>query len=242
MTLIKQYSLFTARFALLPVISGPFVVSTTSRASAIEWAHIITGFATLYLILFLLLLSAKHPEVRLSAIVALLLGLLEAVPGVPELHAAISPVLFATLAWSVVTLPAAEETARGKSRRILLLPALVLLPIFFGVGYRHQTSGVVSHLAAAIPVGGLLLIFCMVLNERHPSRLKLRNACNITMATVLFQFVFGIGALITGMLDLDSGLLLSIVRTAHITGAAAVLASTAMLAIEYRRSLPFTPE
>ena len=68
------------------------------------------------------------------------------------------------------------------------------------------------------------------------------SASETTLTFGLAIFFIGIGALITGMLDLDSGLLLSIVRTAHITGAAAVLASTAMLAIEYRRSLPFTPE
>jgi hypothetical protein len=77
----------------------------------------------------------------------------------------------------------------------------------------------------------------MVLNERHPADMKLRSACNITIAAVLFQVVFGIGALIIRMLEVESGLLLAIVRTAHITGAAPVLASSTMLAIQYRRSV-----
>lgn len=234
---MKKYAVFTARFALVPIVSGPFVVSMTGRASGLEWTHVITGFATIYLIFGLLLLSAKHAEVRLSAAVALAAGLLEAIPGMPQLHAAVSPVLFAALAWAVFTLPAGQETARGKSRWIFLLPALVLLPIFFGVEYRHQTSGVVSHLGAAVPVAGVLLVFCMLMNERHPANVKLRSACNLTIAAVLFQIGFGIVTLIVRMLDLESGLVLAVARTAHITGAAPVLAASTMLAIQYRRSV-----
>jgi hypothetical protein len=234
---MKRYAVFTAKFALAPMISGPFVVSTTGRASGLEWAHIITGFATIYLILGMLLISTKHAEFRLPAVVTLTVGLLEAIPGMPQLHAAVSPVLFATLAWAVIALPAEQETARGKSRWIFVLPALVLLPIFYGVGYRHQTSGFLPHIGAALPVAGLLLIFCAALNERHPADTKLRRACNLTIAAVLFQIVSGIVVFMIRLLEIESGLFLGIARTAHITGAAPVLAASTELAIQYRRSL-----
>ncbi|HWE52060.1 MAG TPA: hypothetical protein VG273_19865 [Bryobacteraceae bacterium] len=236
---MKRYAVFTARFALVPMISGPFVVSATGRASGLEWAHIVSGFAVLYLIFFLLLLSAKHSEVRLPAIAALAIGLVEAIPNVPQLHAAVSPVLFAILAWAVIAAPAGEETAHGKNQAVLFLPALVLLPILYGVRYRHQTSGLMSHLGAALPVAGFLLILCLVLKERHAANTLLCTACNITIGAVLFQVVFGIATLILRMLDLNSGISLAIVRTAHITGAAPVLAASTMLAIQYRRDGSF---
>ncbi len=142
---MKRYAIFTAQFALVPMISGPFVVSLTGRASVVEWAHIIAGFATIYLIVALLLLSAMTGQIRPSVCVALAAALLEAIPGVPQLHATVSPILFATLAWAAMTPPSVQEKARqkghGKRRWIFVLPALVLLPIFYGVGYRHQTSG-----------------------------------------------------------------------------------------------------
>jgi heme A synthase len=222
---MKRYAVFTARFALAPMISGPFVVSMTGRASGLEWAHIVTGFATIYLIIGLLLIPAKNQGIRLPAVVALALGLLEAIPGTPRLHAAVSPVLFATL-----------EIAPGRSRRVFVLPALVLLPILYGVGYRHQTSGIVAHLGAALPVAGLLLVCCTVLNERHPGKTKLRRACNLTIAAVLFQIVLGIVVLIVRLLEIEGGLLLAVARTAHITGAGPVLAASMELAIQYRRS------
>lgn len=233
---MKRYAVFTARFVLVPMISGPFVVSATGRASGVGWAHIITGFETIYLVIGLLLMSAKHRQIRLQAMVALALGLLEAVPGMPQLHAAVSPILFASLAWAVIALASGRETEREKSRWIFVLPALVLLPIFYGVGYRHKTSGFVPHIGAALTVAGLVLGICAVLNERNPTNTKLRRACNIAIAAVLIQVVFGIVAFIIRLLEVEGGLLLTYARTAHITGAGVVLAASAELAIQYRRS------
>lgn len=230
---MKRYAVFTARFALVPMISGPFVVSTNGRASGLGWAHIVTGFATVYLIVGLVLMSARHRQIRRQAALALALGLLEAIPGMPRLHAAVSPVLFASLAWAVISL---QETAPRKNSWIFVLPGVVLLPIFYGVGYRHQTSGFMPHIGAALPVAGLLLGFCMFLNERHPGSTKLRTACNLTIAAVLFQVVFGIVAFIVRLLEMEGGLLLMYARTAHITGAALVLAASTELAAQYRRS------
>lgn len=232
---MKRYAVFTARFALVPMISGPFVVSATGRASWLEWAHIVSGFATIYLTVGLLLMSARHRQIRRQALLILPVCLLEAIPGMPRLHAAVSPVLFAMLAWAVISLPSGQQTAQGKTRWIFALPALVLLPIFYGVGYRHQTSGFLPHIAAGLLVAGLLLTCCMVLNERHPADTKLRRACTLTIAAVLFQVVFGIAAFIIRLLEIEGGLFLAVTRTLHITGAAPVLAAATELAIQYRR-------
>jgi hypothetical protein len=232
---MKRYVVFAARFALVPMISGAFLGSTTGRESWLEWAHIIAGFATIYLILGLLLISAKNGKNRLFAAIALAGALLEAIPGMPRLHAMVSPVLFATLACGVMMLHSGRQTAPGRSRRVFTLPALVLLPIFYGVGYRHQTSGFVPHVGAALLAAGTLLVFCMVQNERHSANKRLRRACNLTIAAVVFQIVFGFAAFIIRLLEIEGGLWLAIVRTAHITGAAPVLAAAAELAIQYRR-------
>jgi hypothetical protein len=232
---MKRYAVFTARFALVPMISGTFVVSAAGTAAVIEWAHIILGFAALYLILGLLLMAFRHRQVRPQAAVALALGLLEAIPRVPRLHAAVSPVLFATLAWAVMSLPEGNEIAPEKSRWIFGLPALVLLPIFYGVGYRHQTSGFLPHIAAALLVAGLLLGVCIAQNERHPTNAALRRACNLTITAVVLQVVLGFAAFIIRLLEIQNGFLLTIVRTAHITAAALVLAASVEFALQYRR-------
>jgi heme A synthase len=234
---MKRYAVLTTRFALVPTISGTFVISTNGRASGLEWAHTITGFATIYLILGLLLMAARHRQIRLQAAVALAVGLLEAIPGMPRLHAVVSPVLFASLAWAVSVLLSGPEPARGNSRWIFLLPAFIMVPILYGVGYRHKTSGFLPHIGAALLVAGLLLCFCMVMNERHPENTNLRRACNLTIAAVLFQVVFGIVAFIIRLLEIEGGLLLAYARTAHITGAALVLAASMELVVQYRRGV-----
>jgi heme A synthase len=236
---MKRYALFTGRFVLVPMISGTFVVSQSRPASLIEWAHVITGFATIYLILGLLLFSfssRQHARLRLPAAVALALVLLEGIPGVPRLHALVSPLLFAILAWAATALFPEPQPTPARSRWIFALPTLVLLAIFYGVGYRHQTSGVLSHLGAALSAAGILLGYCVYLNDRYPADRKLRTVSSLTIAAIIFQVVFGIVAYIVSLLEINGGLILSVARAAHITGAGLVLAASVELAIQFRRT------
>ena len=229
---MKRYSVFAARFALVPMISGPFVTGT---ASWLARAHIVSGIATIYLIIVLLLKAARHREMRLQAGLALLLGLTEAIPGMPRLHAAVSPLLFATLAWGVISLSDSRARTTERSPWIFAIPVAVLLPIFYGVSYRHQTSGFLAHIGAALLAAGFLVMFSMVVKERHAADAQLGQACNLMMAAVVVQIVFGIGAFVIRLLEIENGLLLAVVRTLHITGAAPVLAASAELATRYRR-------
>ena len=233
---MKRYTVFVARFALVAMISGPFVVSPRGPADALELAHIVSGIATFYLTLILLLKAVKNRQIRLQATAALALCLMEALPGMPSLHAAVSPVLFAVLAWAVVSVPEGPPLLSANRPWIACLPALVLLPILYGVGYRHQTSGFLPHIGAALLVAGFLVMCSMVLRDRHPGDERLRRACNLTIAAVVVQIVLGIAAFVIRLIEIENGLLLAVVRTLHITGAAAALAATTELAIQYRRS------
>ena len=152
----------------------------------------------------------------------------------PRLHAAVSPVLFTALAWAAIARPA--EPSITSSRKIFILPALVLIAIFYGTGYRHQTSGVAIHIAAAMLAAGVVLFVCMLINQNHPHDAALRGMANLTIAAVLFQIVAGATALVIRLLDLNGGLALGLARTAHITGAGPLLAASTALAIQYRRS------
>ena len=180
--------------------------------------------------------SPQHVKLRLPAAVAFAVALLEAIPGVPRLHALVSPVLFAILAWAATALFPEPQPTPARSLWIFALPALVLLAIFYGVGYRHQTSGVLSHLGASLSAAGLLLGYCVYLNDRHASNRNLRTVCNLTIAAIIFQVVFGIVAYIISLLEINGGLILSLARAAHITGAGLVLAASVELAIQYRRT------
>lgn len=232
---MKRYPVFVLRFALAAMISGTFVVSLGAPASLIEWAHIVTGIATIYLIIGLVMRSAVYRELRRPAFAALILALAEAVPGVPRLHAALSPILFAVLAWAAIAAPVGMGIAPTGRKRIFILPALVLGAIVYGVDYRHATSGVGLHIAAAMLAAGVLLCVCMVINQNHPDDAGLRGVANMTMAAVLFQIAAGATALVIRMLDINGGLALGLARTAHITGAGLVLAAATVLAIRYRR-------
>jgi hypothetical protein len=138
------------------------------------------------------------------------------------------------LAWGVISLSDDSSAAAERSPWIVAVPAAVLLPIFYGVSYRHQTSGFLPHVGAALLVAGFLVMFSMVLKERHPADTRLCQACTLTIAAVVVQIVFGIGAFVIRLLEIENGLLLTIVRTLHITGAGPVLAASTELAVRYR--------
>lgn len=235
---MKRYAVFVLRFALAPIVSGTFVVSMSGGASLVEWAHIVAGFATIYLIIGLVLRSAMYRELRLPAYTALGLALLEGIPGMPRLHAAISPLLFTALAWAAAASPAERGDAPGKGWRIFVLPALVLTAIVYGVGYRHATSGVAMHIGAAMLAAGVILCFCVAITQNHPQDAALRGMANLTMAVVLFQIAAGGTALVVRLLEINGGLALGLARAAHVAGAGPVLAASTMLAIQYRRRSP----
>jgi hypothetical protein len=196
----------------------------------------LAGVVLLYLIFGLAIRSAQYPELRLPAAVAMALGVAEAIPGVPRLHAAISPALFAALVCAAVAEPAAGA-ARRNNLKVFLLPAVVLLPVLYGVGYRHQTSGFWPHVGAALLAAGVLLVFCIVMLVQHPEDRALRAASLLTMAAVLLQFMAGFATLVIRLLELQGGFALAMARMVHVTGAAPVLGAAMMLAIQYRRGM-----
>ncbi len=232
---MKNYAQLVARCALVPMISGPFVVSMRGPASLFELAHIVSGVALIYLVVALLLKAIRNRRVRLQAALALALCLAEALPGMPRLHAAISPILFAVLAWAVFELAEDSQSAPAGGFGILLIPGLVLIPILYGVGYRHQTSGFLLHIGTALVIGGFFLMWSMVLKEHHQDNERLRNACNLMITAILVQIVLGVAAFVIRLIEIENGLLLAVTRTLHITGAAVVIAAASELAIQYRR-------
>ena len=233
---MKRHATFVMRFALVPAISGTFMASGARLESPVEWAHVITGIATLYLILILVVRSAMQRKLRPAVVTALALGLAEAIPGMERLHAAISPVLFATLAWATVEVPAKPSVAVQWRVGIGVLPVLVLAGIAYGVGYRHQTSGVIPHIATAMLAAGGLLTLSMAVNQSNRSIGTMRGIANLTIAAVLLQVAAGVSVLVIRMLEINGGLALAVARAVHITGAGAVLAVSMLLAIHYLRT------
>jgi hypothetical protein len=63
------------------------------------------------------------------------------------------------------------------------------------------------------------------------------QSISFTIAAVLVQVVAGVAVLVTRMLEIEWGLPLALIRTTHIVGAAVLLASSTILAIQYRQGV-----
>jgi hypothetical protein len=233
---MKQYPLFAARFAVAPILSGTMVVSVGRGSSLFEWAHAAVGIATIYVVLVLVLRSVMQPRLRWPAAVSLLLALLETVPSVPLLHAALALLLFTTLCWGyyATLAPEGSPVPPQRSRWLFLLPAMLLVPIGYGIAYRHQVGEMTEHVGTGMLGGGVLLIVAFVLQQNAANRPNLMAAARIALWTSLFQIVFGMATLVLRILEIDGGLPLAALRAAHITGAAFLLAATLLLALQLR--------
>ncbi len=236
---MKRYTVFVARLSLASLLSGTFVVGVGAGHSPFERAHAVVGVLLVYAVLGLVLFALKERRLRSEAGVAMILALLELVPASPMLHGVVSPFLFTSLAWAAL---AASKFESGEAIAFpgaaFVLPALLAIPIAYGVAYRHQAAGMTEHVGSAMLVAGTVLIAAYVLQHQHPENRNLLSSCNVVMVAAVFQVVLGMSALVIRLLELEDGIYLAVARAIHIAGAAPLLAATVILASQYRQRVP----
>ncbi len=212
----NRYLDFLAVCILLAVGSGAAV---TSHQPELLSAHKYAGIAVSILLLGLV-------RFGWAGWIAIAVAALEFVPASPIFHACLAPVLLAIVILIRIEPPLATEPLGGLGWLAMLTPPLVLMQIAFGAAYRHKVWGVMPHLAGAMTVACLVLILCMMLMQQRPA---LRRPAIIAMSIVLVQVSLGIASYILVMLDLDTGLLFTVLSAAHVTVGAATLAATVSL-------------
>ena len=143
---------------------------------------------------------------------------------VPEWQ--VNPEQIDTSAWS--WLPGAATAA----------PALVLLQIAMGAGYRHKELGVMLHMAGAMVVALAMLVIPVILLQQFPKHPSLRPMAIAAMSIALLQITLGIGAFIMRLLDFDTSTAFIALAAAHVCIGALTLSASLVLAIEIGRCGP----
>lgn len=157
-------------------------------------------------------------------------------------HAALAPALMALFAllfvftkveWSIFAPEPADLSKMPKlPLAAKITPAIVLLQILLGAGYRHKAWGVMPHMAGAMLVALLLLVVPVILLQKLGEHPVLRPAAFAALVVALTQIALGIGAFLLRLLDLDTTTAFVALAAAHVSVGSLALAASVILAIQ----------
>ncbi|MES1257647.1 MAG: hypothetical protein ABUS51_04420 [Acidobacteriota bacterium] len=229
-------------FALLAIIaSGAALTTLRHIAARPEYIHVRAGIAVgaLCFVLGVWCLLDRNPVLRwLGILVALTTGV-EAMSRAVLIHACFAPVLFAAVAAVAgfrPVRPLSAPAGRFPLRPLVLcLPPLVFLQIALGAAARHKVFGVMPHLGAALPLAGLILIVCLSVLRHYSNDRPLRSRARALLVMLLIQVPLGMVVLILRSLPPNN--LLAVAAAAHVATGSLTFAASALLALQYQRSV-----
>lgn len=268
--LLHRYALFLAALALIVVGSGAYITSTevTSRqaqstvSGAIsEVPHVALSITLMVLALGAAIWSSRlgNRWVRALAWSGFAMLMLDAALGWsgPPLSAALAIFhallahLFLSIAVVIAILTsaswAAEPELAGDEGWSLLrplalaTPPVVLMQIALGAMYRHETIGILGHLAGAMVATLLTLIVSAVVLQNFPKPVLMRRAAAALITIVLTQICLGAAAFLMLVLNTAGTFAFLLITVGHVVVGTATLAASVVMAMQVVRSLRSNP-
>jgi heme A synthase len=113
----------------------------------------------------------------------------------------------------------------------------VFLQIALGAAARYEVFGVAPHIIVAMPLAGMILLASVSLLRRYPDYRPLRSLAMASIAIVLVQVPLGIAVFALRFLPASSSPAFAVAAATHVSLGALLLAASALLALQYRRSV-----
>jgi len=238
-----KFALFVAACCLLTSASGSVVTTLRSASPVAGQVHTVVGIllGILCFILGVWCFLDKQAVYRWLGLLIVTATGLEGMTRAVMVHACFAPVLFGTVVAAGLFRPGDRPLALpgASSLRWLItsLPGLILLQIALGAAHRHQMAGVMLHMGGAMLVAGLTLVVSLLLLQKLPPGVWLRSLTTSLVWLIPLQVSLGITVYVIRLLEPESPVPVVLAAAAHVTGGAAVLAATAILAIQYQRTV-----
>jgi len=214
------------------------------------------GLLTFGLAAWMILMDSR-PQARLLGWIAVGIGMLEGVVGLPPVrsmvphtagiaHAVLAQLFFsAVVAIAVVT---SDAWSRGPelvfdygwpSMRSLAILSLILvvLQISLGAAFRQKALTLLPHVLGAMFVALVILLQSIFVLQQFPAHRALRMAAKTLLGVAFGQVFLGLTALIMKSMAEDTDLAVIVAVAAHVTGGALTLATTLVLSILIRRNV-----
>ena len=264
--LLHRYALILAALALIVIVAGAYITSTEVTArqvqSTVSGAISETPHVALSIALIILTLGAAIWSSRLNS--AWVPGLawtgfamlaLDAIlgwsgpplPASTAIFHALLAHLYLSIAVVLATLTSAgwnaePEVVDDEGWRLLrplalATPVVVVIQIALGAMYRHQTIGILGHLAGAMVATLLTLIVSAVVLQNFPKPAPMRRAAAALISIVLAQICLGAAAFLMLVLNTAGTFAFLLITVGHVAVGAATLAASVVMAMQVARSL-----
>jgi len=242
---LSLYAVFVAFFTLLVIMSGAAVTTSRGLFQNVHIVHIVAGATDGLLVAGLCLWLRRGWSILAIVIVDAGLGRFEGpVPG--TLHACLAALLFASVA--AISLFTSRSWQRdpelvqdyGRPSLPFLSGAvalLVALQVAFGAGFRHKAVGVLPHLLGAMVVALFIMILGAFVSIQFPKHPTLRPMAAAFMTLTGIQVCLGMAAFLMRLMNLAGTKTFLAISVAHVATGNLILAASAMLALEIRRSV-----
>ena len=161
-------------------------------------------------------------------------------------HACLAQLFFSvTVAIAVFTSPnwqqdqeSVEDYGWPSLRSLAILtPALVLIQIALGAGFRHRAFGLMPHVIGAMLVPLLILLTAVFALNQFPKHRALRPAAIGLLTITLIQIFLGIAAYVARLNAAEYPLAMVLTTVAHVATGGLTLAASVVLAIQIRRNV-----
>ena len=122
----------------------------------------------------------------------------------------------------------------------ILTPALVLLQIGLGAGFRHRAFGLMPHIVGAMIVPLIILLTAVFVLNQFSKHRALRPAAIALLSITLVQVFLGIAAYVARLNAAEYPLAMVLTTVAHVATGGLTLAASVVLAIQIRRNVHAT--
>lgn len=122
----------------------------------------------------------------------------------------------------------------------ILTPALVLLQIGLGAGFRHRAFGLMPHIVGAMIVPLIILLTAVFVLNQFSKHRALRPAAIALLSITLVQVFLGIAAYVARLNAAEYPLAMVLTTVAHVATGGLTLAASVVLAIQIRRNVRAT--
>jgi heme a synthase len=161
-------------------------------------------------------------------------------------HACLAQLFFSvTVAIAVFTSPnwqqdqeSVEDYGWPSLRSLAILtPALVLIQIALGAGFRHRAFSLLPHIVGAMIVPLVILLVGIFVLNQFPRHRALRPAAIRLLIVTVVQIFLGIVAYVARLNAADYPLAMVLTTVAHVATGGLTLAASVVLAIQIRRNV-----
>ncbi len=149
----------------------------------------------------------------------------------------VSIAIFTSRPWLSGAVPVRDHGWPSLRSMAIAVPALVLIQIALGAGFRHRAFGLIPHILGALVVASAITMIAAFVLHQFPEHAALSRSAKVLLIVTAIQIFLGIFAYLVRARAASDPIPMVIVTVAHVATGALTLASSIALSIQILRNV-----